>query len=728
MWRRTAKKTLAAAAVVPALALAAAIGADRAGAALPDGRAYELVSPPDKLGNDVTSDSSRTRAAAAEAPGLPMAVTFASLGGFADVQGMGISTEYLAQRTGEPGTSGWGTHAITPPQAPLSILAAAQVLDPLYEGDMSPDLTRGIFRAWSPLTNDANVRDVANLYLRTDLRQPGPGAWRLLTGAAAPLAPISDGLQRPYLAGASSDLRHAIFESRLALTPDAAPGNPMLYKADDGAVRLLAPAAGCPDGAVPVAPCSIAGAGASALRQTARAISDDGSRVELSAPISGLTSSISTDPAAPTALYQLDDHGTPSAADDTLTQVNASEKTPPDPPRAARFATASRDGERVVFTSDEQLTDTPGSGVYLWRRTPPPGAGHLTLIGDGASAAVIGASDDARSVYFVVLGQLLPGGPPVSEEGIYLWRDDGSPSGALSFVGGISAADATANDNTSFTWNGTPDVARVTPDGGELLFEVSDGGALAPHADHGVCTGKNPNNTSDGRCSELYLYRAAGSTPLDPDVVCVSCLPGVAPATAGAYVNVHEGAGASQVTWHLSRALSDDGRRVFFSTAQPLVPEDVNGRVDAYEYDVGSGTVRLLSSGRDEADSWFLDASASGDDVFFTTRERLVGWDVDSAYDVYDARVGGGFPDPAPPPAGCAGDACHGVPAAPPPDAALASPGFAGVGNWPAPAPRPVRSKAAPRRCKRGTVLRRVHGRRRCVKAKPSARRARRRR
>ena len=81
-----------------------------------------------------------------------------------------------------------------------------------------------------------------------------------------------------------------------------------------------------------------------------------------------------------------------------------------------------------------------------------------------------------------------------------------------------------------------------------------------------------------------------------------------------------------------------------------------------------SGTVQLLSSGRDASDSWFLDASASGDDAFFVTRERLVGWDTDSAYDLYDARVGGGLPRAAAPPApSCDGDACRGVGHAAPP-------------------------------------------------------------
>jgi len=706
-------------AVLPAAALAQP----------PDGRRYELVSPSDKLGNDVIAESSRTRAAAGEAPGLPMAATFASLGGFADVQGMGVSTEYLAQRTGAPGTSGWSTHAITPPQAPMSLFAAAQGLDPLYEGDLSDDLVRGVFRAWSPLTGAPNVQGVANLYLRTDLRQPGAGAWTLLSDASAPLAPIDSGAQRPYLAGASSDFRHVIFESRLALTPDAAPGNTMLYKADDGVVRLLAPGPACPGGGAPAAPCSVAGVGATGLRLTARAISADGARVVYASPVTS-RGAVSASP--PSALYQLDDHGTPDPSDDVTLQVDASEKSPPDAPQAARFQTASTDGGRVFFTSGAQLTDTAGSGLYLWQRTPPAGQGHLTLIGGDSQAAVLGASGDGHRVYFAAPGQLIPGGPAVGEDGLYLWQDaDGTPGGTLSFVGGIDTGDAGANDDTLYPWNQNPDVARVTPDGRELLFEVSDGSGLAPQADHGRCADRNPDNSSNGRCSELYLYRADRSAPLAPDVVCVSCDPAGGPATASAFVNAHAGSGASQVTWHLSRALSDDGQRVFFSTAQPLVREDVNGRVDAYEYDVASGTVQLISSGRDGEDSWFLDASASGDDVFFTTREQLAGWDTDQSYDLYDARVGGGFPEPSPPAAGCAGDACHGVPVAPPPLVALASPGYAGVGNWPAPKPKPkakpkpARRKAAPR-CKRGTVLRRVHGKQRCVKVpkkKPKRRR-----
>jgi hypothetical protein len=482
-------------------------------------------------------------------------------------------------------------------------------------------------------------------------------------------------------------------------------------------VRLLAPGPGCPEGQAPAAPCAIAGAGATALRLTARAISADGARVAFASPVTQF-GSISQSESAPSALYQLDDRGTPSSADDATVQVNASERASPDAPQTARFETASSDGERIFFTSAEQLTDAPGAGLYLWQRTPPPAAGgrHLTLIAGDPAAAVVGASQDGRRVYFVAPGQLIPGGSPLNENGLYLWQDaDGAPGGSLSFVGAIAFADSDANANSAFPWNQGPDVARTTPDGRALLFEVSDGSGLAPQADHGHCAGRNANSVSNGRCSELYLYRADTSGPLTPDVVCVSCDPSGAAASANALVNAHAGSGASQFTWHLSHALAEDGRRVFFSSAQALVREDVNGRVDAYEYDVPSATVALLSSGRDAADAWFMDASASGDDAFFVTRAQLVGWDTDQSYDLYDARVGGGFPEPVASVSPCAGDACRGVAHAAPAVVGLAS-AAAGTSG--------TRRKAAPagKRCRRGFAKRSVHGKRRCVKRRHAQR------
>jgi hypothetical protein len=66
------------------------------------------------------------------------------------------------------------------------------------------------------------------------------------------------------------------------------------------------------------------------------------------------------------------------------------------------------------------------------------------------------------------------------------------------------------------------------------------------------------------------------------------------------------------------------------------------------------GCVYLLSSRTSPDPSFYLDNDESGENVFFATKAGLVKGDTDNSYDVYDARVGGGFPEP-PPPAKCEG-------------------------------------------------------------------------
>jgi hypothetical protein len=88
---------------------------------------------------------------------------------------------------------------------------------------------------------------------------------------------------------------------------------------------------------------------------------------------------------------------------------------------------------------------------------------------------------------------------------------------------------------------------------------------------------------------------------------------------------------------------------VFFDSTQALVPQDTNGILDAYEWERGGegsctspdGCVFLLSGGTSSDASYFVDASASGNDAFVVTRARLVPQDQNENYDLYDARVGG---------------------------------------------------------------------------------------
>jgi hypothetical protein len=102
-----------------------------------------------------------------------------------------------------------------------------------------------------------------------------------------------------------------------------------------------------------------------------------------------------------------------------------------------------------------------------------------------------------------------------------------------------------------------------------------------------------------------------------------------------------------------SRYLSNNGR-LFFDSSDALVPQDVNGTEDVYEYEPpgagdcttssetyserSEGCVGLISSGTSPEDSAFLEASETGGDVFFVTTAKLAPRDVDDAYDVYDAH------------------------------------------------------------------------------------------
>jgi hypothetical protein len=112
---------------------------------------------------------------------------------------------------------------------------------------------------------------------------------------------------------------------------------------------------------------------------------------------------------------------------------------------------------------------------------------------------------------------------------------------------------------------------------------------------------------------------------------------------------------------------------VFFQTKDRLLPEDVNGVEDVYEWTSDGtggcsgmdGCLALISSGQGERDSEMYGMSADGHDVFFRTDDRLVASDVAGSPSIYDARVEGGIPNQTET-APCQGDACQGKPSQPP--------------------------------------------------------------
>lgn len=727
---RTASRVITAAWVFAAIASHSAGAVGIAGS-----RGYEMVSPPDKNGVNVMADPGRTRVASDGD-----AVSFASLGGFADVHGTGVATDYMSIRTGAPGTTGWTTHGITPPQEPLTFQEVTNT-DPLYVGDFSADLDKGIFRAVSPLTEDPSVAAVTNLYRRADLRSPGKGVYSLVTpcplcdvthSPLPPLPPQAPGLLVPDYAGGSSDLSTVAFESDLSLTSDAPAQPPLcsfsaffcvpsLYQSHDGQLALVGmvpPGAGITCGgsgapACAAAPTSTAGQGVQGSHRPVNIVSADGARVFF-------TVRIPSTPASSGDLYvrvgnartdKLNASERTDCADDPGCGPNGTPDPAPDSAQPARYWTASEDGSRVFFTTSEALTDdTPVGGnqsLYMYDTTKPASDTHnLSYINldhersnnDPLNSVegVIGTSDDGSWIYFVAFGQLAPGAPvPSSGRSVYVWHE-----GELSYIGDIPTDDIRLNAPSDANYQLSSAQARVTPDGRRLMFVSHDGSGLAPKYDH------------DGH-AELYVY--SGDTH---KLACISCMPNGTPATTDASDSLRTNASLAAQTWHMNRPLSDDGSRAFFMTAEALVPSDTNGKTDVYEYNLDSNAISLVSSGIDKADSYLLDASPSGQDVFFLTHEQLVGWDKDTSYDLYDARIGGGFPDPPVPPSACSGPACQGAPSAPP---AAPSPGSAsldGAGNL----TESVKPHQQAKRCKKGLVKRRIRGKRKCVRHKRATR------
>lgn len=653
---------------------------------LPDSRAWEQVSPVDKNGGDVLLESARTRAASSG----DMA-QFSSLTGFGDVHGTAISTDYMAER----GAGGWSTHGITPRQEPLSsFLVFNGPGDVTYEGDFSDDFTHGVVRANASPYSSPNVSTVQNLFLRNDLLAAGPGAWSLVSDSTAPLPPSPiDGsvasTYRPAFAGASSDFGHIIFESSFNLTqqaidaglPTAFLRDEKLYEWDHGTLRLVGilPES---EGGGP-ATRSLAGRGASRTSPyyTADAISDDGSRIFFAVPNPDDVEANQSDGKG--QLYLREN------ASETI-HLNVFEGAGPDPgPNDATFSGATPDGSMVFFESAAILTDgASGGGLYRYDVDAPAGE-HLTLISEdqdpsdesgGRALSMVGTSDDGSWVYFVAIDSRMVPGSPVADgltrPVLYRWHN-----GELKYVAklGNTSHDIYGN-STSAQWQFGSKTGHVTPDGKHLLFLSFEGDQVVPH-DHGDCSAVSIGSTF--ACHQAYVYSAQANGG-EGELSCASCAPSGAPGSADAGVTFRGSAGAARTTSHLNHPLTDDGRWAFFGTSQALLPEDRNTSLDVYRYELASGDLRLLSSGNPDAgDAYFMDASASGDDVFFATREQLVGQDNDASYDLYDARVGGGFASQNPPPLPptCLGDTCRGAGGPLPAAANVASSTYQGRGN-----------------------------------------------
>jgi hypothetical protein len=185
---------------------------------------------------------------------------------------------------------------------------------------------------------------------------------------------------------------------------------------------------------------------------------------------------------------------------------------------------------------------------------------------------------------------------------------------------------------------------------------------------------------------------------------------------------------------------SANGDFVFFDTVAALLPQDVDGEEepgegrgrdcqngcelgsssysrssDVYEWRGNGvdgcshvqGCLSLITTGKGGFLNMFLGSDASGRDVFFATNESLVAGDTDTASDIYDARIDGGFPPPAARPVECEGDSCS-TPLAAPNDLTPSSATFQGAGDLVGGLPEAKKPKSKPKRKKGKRVKRKA--------------------
>jgi hypothetical protein len=413
-------------------------------------------------------------------------------------------------------------------------------------------------------------------------------------------------------------------------------------------------------------------------------------------------------------------------------------------PAQAIFQGASEDGAKVFFISAQRLL--PGAGAENLYEYDLNGPEHkkLTLINGALAAAlepepqpggVVRIAENGSRVYLVSTAVLAHNLDALGHEAVpgadnfYVYDTEtngeaDTKAGQVTFIAKLAAADGERAGNGENPLWGVIDerVAEATPDGRFLLFQSS--GDLTPG--------------SSGPGRQLYRYEAPSEA--HPDGLLVRITTGeagrsedgnAAPAPGSSvFAPEYEargpfplyGRGAADAVPQ-AVAISGDGSRVFFRSPLALAQGALNdvcaleleGRCEAAAYNFyewEGGHVYLLSDGQDTHfglnTEELLGASPTGSDVFFTSTDPLVPQDTDTQVDVYDARAEGGFPAP-PARTGCAGETCQGPPALAPAFGTPASATFSGPGDLaPAlPATPAVKPKPKARECKRGFVKKR---------------------
>lgn len=574
---------------------------------LPDGRAYELVSPPDTGAAPPTAgalgeggfDCFTTALASPDGTRFEF---FTEGGSIPALGGNGFHDSYQAVR--EPGV-GWASHLDGPlgPQAEM----------PQAGSCFSPDLS------YSTLGTNETPFDKGDLVLHGERSSyvRGPGNTYELAGRGSIATDQHANIK--LITGQASNV---IFTSNMQLEPNApetiGPGSGKglvlptnaIYDRSGGVTKV---ASLLPGDATPPAGTTTYFQGAS----------KDGSSVVFKLEEDELGEG------GPTKLFE--------RREGVTKLVVASSTLGGD-----TFAGVSRDGSKAFYVATDEPDQESSIQVgqlfeFDWS------TGDTTPITPSGEAVFVNISEDGSHVYFISPEQLDGAHGSLGANNLYLW--DGAPR----FIATVDPSDVvTGGEEASLAeWTRSAvspepnvniglarDTSRTTPDGEVIVFESR----------------ANLTEYDSGGHSEIYRYDAGAQR-----LACLSCNPSMAAAESDAHLQHFQGLDATAALVSIPN-VADGGRIVFFETAESLTPTDVNGAVDVYEWT--GGRVFLISSGQSSLPSRIYGVTPDGRDVFFSTYAMLVPQDKSEVRSIYDARVAGGFPAIASS-LPCQGDACQ---------------------------------------------------------------------
>jgi hypothetical protein len=645
---------------------------------LPDCRAYELVTPPDKqdskdmfgtgheqqVGGGDTSEFGFPDEAPGEEGDKFFLSTAASFGANPD-NGQG---GYVFYRS----FGGWRETSLDEPHGGGQTISG----NPVFSPNFSSALMAGI------------VGSEGDPSAQQRFARFGPPGGPYTTLAKSPLGSNVEAV------GASSSFGRVFFQSREHLAGTAAveqlPGSRALYEYNEGHYSLVNEKEG-----KTTSPCgAISPASEVEADFYSHAVSTDGSRVFFLSPDPEnekcYAEGLKGFEGVPPELYVREGGHTREVS---TPEVGVGD---PEGPQPAAFAGASADGSHVFFVTRGELTadDAGNTDPELYEYNTQ--TEKLTRVSSGDSHDAVGnvgwvvPSEDGSTVYFTATGNLAPGAPtltPADQYGgrpdevqaynLYRYDTQTRTTTYIATVGGRDWYDVEAGGTLTLNIREPVNVRadwQTTADGGFLLFAAVEDLTGYDNQDPQYCEGGiGQPGGGNGGCAEVYRYDAGTGS-----LICVSCNPGGTLPYSDARFD-------QNTMYREVRGISNDGAYVFFDSGEALVPGATNGQRNVFEWHEGS--LSLISSGEDSSASYFLGTDASGNDVFFGTHARLVAQDTDTSGDLYDARVDGGFPVSRGS-AACEGDACQSPPG-PPVFGTPATLTLASSGNM---APQPVSS------------------------------------